>query len=78
MSRRLGIPQFGLVAEDMEKVNSDLAVRDKQGRSYAERKLSEDRGYKAAPVSGVQTKVAVQTNGHFASGKFKALDQLTH
>jgi hypothetical protein len=61
----------------MEKVNPDLAARDKQGRSYAERKLSEDRGYNAAPVSGVQTKVAVLSNGHsLVSGNF--LDPLTH
>jgi len=40
----------------MEKVNPDLVVRDKQGRSYAEREFSGDRGYKAAPVSVVQTK----------------------
>jgi hypothetical protein len=33
----------------MEKVNPDLVVRDKQGRSYAGREFSEDRGYKAAP-----------------------------
>jgi hypothetical protein len=33
--------------KDVEKVNPDLIVRDKQGRSYAERELSEDRGYKA-------------------------------
>ena len=27
-----GIPQFGLVAEDVEEVNSDLVVRDKEGK----------------------------------------------
>ena len=27
-----GIPQFGLVAEDVEKVNPDLVVRDAQGK----------------------------------------------
>jgi uncharacterized coiled-coil protein SlyX len=32
-----GIPQFGLVAEDVEKVNSDLVVRDRQGRPYTVR-----------------------------------------
>ena len=26
-----GIPQFGLVAEDVEKINPDLVVRDKNG-----------------------------------------------
>jgi len=48
----------------MEKVNPDLAARDKQGRSYAACEFLKDRGYNAAPVSGVQTKVAVLSNGH--------------
>jgi methyl-accepting chemotaxis protein len=29
--------QFGLVAEDVEKVNPDLVVRDKEGKSYSVR-----------------------------------------
>jgi endosialidase-like protein len=32
-----GIPQFGLVAEDVEKVNPDLVVRDAQGKVYTVR-----------------------------------------
>lgn len=32
-----GIPQFGLVAEDVEKVKSDLVVRDKEGKPYSVR-----------------------------------------
>jgi len=32
-----GIPQFGLVAEEVEKVNSDLVVRDKEGKPYTVR-----------------------------------------
>ena len=32
-----GIPQFGLVAEDVEKVNPDLVARDAQGKSYTVR-----------------------------------------
>src|SRR5438034_2932099 len=32
-----GIPQFGLVAEEVEKVNPDLVVRDKKGKSYTVR-----------------------------------------
>jgi hypothetical protein len=32
-----GIPQFGLVAEDVEKVNPDLIVRDKGGKPYSVR-----------------------------------------
>jgi hypothetical protein len=32
-----GIPQFGLVAEQVEKVNPDLVVRDKDGKPYTVR-----------------------------------------
>jgi hypothetical protein len=32
-----GIPQFGLVAEDVEKVNPDLVTRDDQGKVYTVR-----------------------------------------
>jgi len=32
-----GIPQFGLVAEDVEKVNSALVARDAQGKVYTVR-----------------------------------------
>ena len=32
-----GIPQFGLVAEDVEKVNPDLVARDDQGKPYSVR-----------------------------------------
>ena len=32
-----GIPQFGLVAEDVEKVNSDLVARDETGKVYTVR-----------------------------------------
>jgi hypothetical protein len=31
------IPQFGLVAEDVEKVNPDLIVRDREGKPYTVR-----------------------------------------
>jgi len=30
-------PQFGLVAEEVEKVNPDLIVRDKEGKPYSVR-----------------------------------------
>jgi uncharacterized coiled-coil protein SlyX len=33
----VGIPQFGLVAEDVEKVNPDLVARDAQGKVYTVR-----------------------------------------
>jgi hypothetical protein len=33
----VGIPQFGLVAEDVEKVNPDLVARDDQGKVYTVR-----------------------------------------
>jgi hypothetical protein len=32
-----GVPQLGLVAEDVEKVNPDLIVRDKEGKPYSVR-----------------------------------------
>jgi hypothetical protein len=32
-----GTPQFGLVAEDVEKANPDLVVRDKEGKPYTVR-----------------------------------------
>jgi uncharacterized coiled-coil protein SlyX len=32
-----GIPQFGLVAEDVEKVNPDLVVRDTEGKVFTVR-----------------------------------------
>src|SRR5207247_7393251 len=32
-----GIPQFGLVAEEVEKVNADLVARDEQGKPYTVR-----------------------------------------
>ena len=32
-----GIPQFGLVAEDVERVNPDLIVRDQEGKPYTVR-----------------------------------------
>jgi hypothetical protein len=32
-----GIPQFGLVAEEVEKVNADLVARDEQGKPYSVR-----------------------------------------
>src|SRR5258707_4552700 len=32
-----GIPQFGLVAEDVEKVNPDLILRDPDGKPYTVR-----------------------------------------
>ena len=32
-----GIPQLGLVAEDVEKVNPGLIVRDKEGKPYSVR-----------------------------------------
>ena len=32
-----GIPQFGLVAQQVEKVNPDLVARDEQGKPYTVR-----------------------------------------
>ena len=32
-----GIPEFGLMAEEVEKVNPDLIIRDKEGKPYTVR-----------------------------------------
>jgi hypothetical protein len=32
-----GIPQFGLVAEDVEAINPNLVIRDKEGKPYSVR-----------------------------------------
>ncbi len=32
-----GIPEFGLIAEEVEKVNPDLIIRDKKGKPYTVR-----------------------------------------
>jgi hypothetical protein len=32
-----GTPQLGLIAEDVEKVNPDLVMRDEQGKAYTVR-----------------------------------------
>ena len=34
---RTSTPQFGLIAEDVAKVNPDLVVRDKEGKPYSVR-----------------------------------------
>jgi trimeric autotransporter adhesin len=36
-SDRSGTPQFGLIAEDVAEVNSDLVIRDKEGKPYSVR-----------------------------------------
>ena len=42
-STRKGTPQLGLVAEEVEKVNPDLVVRDKEGKPYSVRYESGER-----------------------------------
>jgi hypothetical protein len=36
-SDKTDTPQFGLIAEEVEKVNPDLIVRDKEGKPYTVR-----------------------------------------
>jgi trimeric autotransporter adhesin len=36
-SDKAGTPQFGLIAEDVERINAGLVVRDKEGRPYSVR-----------------------------------------
>jgi len=47
------------------------------GSNPPEGELSEDGGYKPAPVSGVQAKVAVQRTATFQPS-FLALERLAH
>ena len=62
----------------MEKVNPDLVGRDKQGRSYAEREFSEDRGIQGRFRVWGTNESGRSTNGHFASKVNLALDRLSH
>jgi hypothetical protein len=55
------ISQFGLVAEDVQKVNPDLVVRDKEGKPYSVRydqvnTMLLNEFLKAAPQNGGPTK----------------------
>jgi len=52
-----GVPQFGLVAEEVEKVNRDLVARDAQGKPYTVRyeavnAMLPQRIHQRAPQSG--------------------------
>ena len=51
---------------------------DVQESNPADVSCQKTAGYKAAPVSGVQTKVAVQRTATLHPSEIKALDRLTH
>ena len=71
-----GIPQFGLIAEEVEKVNPDLVVRDKDGKVNTVRYdavnamllnefLKEHKNVEEqqATISNLKSTVAQQENG---------------
>ena len=64
-----GIPQFGLVAEEVEKVNPDLVVRDNEGKTYSVRyeavnaMLLNEFLKEHRKVEELQATVAEQQNG---------------
>src|SRR5439155_539242 len=71
-----GIPQFGLVAEDVERVAPDLVARDDQGKPYTVRyeavnamllneflKEHHKNEEQAATVARLQTQVEALTSG---------------
>jgi len=59
-----GIPQFGLVAEQVEKVNPDLVVRDADGKVYTVR-------YEAVNVIRVYDEAGNVIETHEHTGDFK-------
>src|SRR5207237_2573621 len=80
-----GIPQFGLVAEDVEKVNSDLVARDKDGKPYTVRyeavnaMLLNEFLKEHRKVEGLEATVAQQRNDFEATATHqqKQIETLT-
>src|SRR5437867_9891862 len=80
-----GIPQFGLVAEEVEKVNPDLVARDADGKPYTVRYeavnamllnefLKEHRKVEEQEVTIAQLKAELQAT---ATRQQKQIDALT-
>ena len=83
-----GIPQFGLVAEQVEKVNPDLVARDEQGKPYTVRYdavnamllnefLKEHRTVQEQEATIAQLKSAVAKQDATAAHQQKQIDLLT-
>ena len=58
--------QFGLVAEDVEKVNPDLVVRDKEGKPYSVR---DDQVNAMIPMSSSGTRESRRTTSNHRGAK---------
>jgi uncharacterized coiled-coil protein SlyX len=83
-----GVPQFGLVAEDVEKVNPDLIARDDQGKPYSVRYeavnamllnefLKEHRTVQEQEATIAQLKFAVAKQESTAVQQQKQIEALT-
>jgi len=83
-----GIPQFGLVAEQVEKVNPDLVARDEQGKPYTVRYeavnamllnefLKEHRTVQEQEATIAQLKSAVAKQEATAAQQQKQIEGLT-
>ena len=53
-----GIPQFGLVAEEVEKVNPELVARDEQGKAIRSLRSSERDAPQRVPERASQSATA--------------------
>jgi len=83
-----GIPQFGLVAEDVEKVNPALVARDEQGKPYTVRYeavnamllnefLKEHRTVQEQKATIAQLKAAVSKQEATTAQQEKQIEALT-
>jgi uncharacterized coiled-coil protein SlyX len=83
-----GIPQFGLVAEEVQKVNPDLVVRDSQGKPYGVRYdavnamllnefLKEHRTMQEQKMTISELKSAVAKQEAIAAQQQKQIETLT-
>jgi trimeric autotransporter adhesin len=83
-----GMPQFGLVAEDVEAVNPDLVMRDKEGRSHSVRYdqlnamllnefLKEHRNVEEQKATIAQLKSTVERQEATSAQQQKQIEALT-
>ena len=74
-----GIPQFGLVAEEVEKVNPDLVARDDEGKPYTVRyeavnaMLLNEFLKEHRKVEALEATVAAATESDFEYSRLQAL-----
>ena len=83
-----GIPQFGLVAEQVEKVNPDLVARDEKGKVYTVRYeavnamllnefLKEHRKVEALQAAAIRQDAKAETQRALATKQEKEINALT-